>query len=252
MTTVVGQSSAGGGTVIGTITSITWRAMVGRRRALILLALPLVLILLAIALRFTGVADLQSSRGVLGAFALGTLVPLLGLIIGTGVIAPEIDDGSIVYLLSKPVSRFLLVITKLAVAIACITLFAAIPTLVAGLIMSRGDGGVAVAYGVGALVGGAVYCAVFLLLGVITRHAVVVGLLYALLWESLIGGYVPGARTLSVQQWAVSVTSAVADDGVIKADVRLGVAVTLLIVTAIAATGYAGWRLRSLTLTGDE
>lgn len=235
-----------------TIATITWRAMIGRRRALLLLALPAVLVGLAVALRLVGVADVGTSRAVLGAFALGTLVPLLALIIGTGVIGPEVDDGSIVYLLSKPVSRHLIVVTKLVVALGCIVVFAVAPTLLAGLIMAGDRRGLALGYGVGTLVGGAAYCAVFLLLGVLTRHAVVVGLLYALLWESLIGGYMPGARTLSVQQWAVSVTSAVAEDGAVDADVRLAVAAPLLAVVAVAATLYAGWRLRSMTLNSDN
>jgi ABC-2 type transport system permease protein len=232
-----------------TIAMITWRSMVGRRRALLLLALPMVLILLAVALRLTGVSDAGVSAGVLGLFAMGTLVPLLGLIIGTGVIAPEIDDGAIVYVLAKPVPRLTIVTTKLAVAIACVAVFAALPTFVAGILMAGNDDGLAVAYGIGTLVGGIAYCAVFLLLGVVTRHAVVVGLMYALVWESLIGGYVPGARTLSIQQWAVSVTSRLAADGAVTADVRLPVAVVLLVVVTVAATLYAGQRLRSLTLT---
>jgi ABC-2 type transport system permease protein len=235
-----------------TIAMLTWRAMVGRRRALLLLGLPLVLLMLAAGLRLAGVADLESTRGVLDGYALGALAPLLGLIIGTGVISPEIDDGSIVYLLTKPVSRLTIVLTKLAVAAGCIALFAAVPTLMAGLIMAGNDGGLALAYAVGALVGGVTYCAVFLLLGVVSRHAVVIGLIYILLWESFIANLVPGARTLSVKYWAVSVTSAVATDGSVTADVRLGVAVTLLVIVAVAATGYASQRLRSLTLANNE
>lgn len=232
-----------------TIAMITWRSMVGRRRAFLLLALPMVLILLAVALRLTGVSDAGVSAGVLGLFAMGTLVPLLGLIIGTGVIAPEIDDGAIVYVLAKPIPRLTIVTTKLAVAIACIAVFAALPTFIAGIVMAGNDDGLAVAYGLGTLVGGIAYCAVFLLLGVVTKHAVVVGLMYALVWESLIGGYVPGARTLSIQQWAVSVTSKLATDGAVTADVRLPVAVVLLVVVTVGATLYAGQRLRSLALT---
>lgn len=235
-----------------TIAMITWRAMVGRRRATLLLALPIVLLGLAVTLRLTGVSDAEISANVLGAFALGTLVPLLGLIIGTGVIGPEIDDGAIVYVLAKPVSRLTIVVTKLAVAVACIAMFAALPTLLAGLFMARMDDGLAVAYGVGTLIGGIAYCAVFLLLAIVSRHAVVIGLMYALVWESLIGGYVPGARTLSVQQWAVSVTSALADEGAVTRDVRLPVAIVLLAVVTVGATLYAGQRLRSLTLTDQS
>jgi ABC-2 type transport system permease protein len=235
-----------------TIAMLTWRAMVGRRRALLLLALPFVLLALAAGLRLTGVADVESARGVLDGYALGALAPLLGLIIGTGVINPEIDDGSIVYLLTKPVSRLTIVFTKLAVAAGCIALFAALPTLIAGLIMVGNDEGLALGYTVGALIGGVAYCAVFLLLGVVSRHAVVIGLIYVLLWETFIASVVPGARTLSVRQWATSVTSAVATDGAVTADVRLGVAITLLLIVAVAATGYASQRLRSLTLANTE
>ena len=41
-------------------------------------------------------------------------MPLLGLIAGTGAIGPEIDEGSIVYLLAKPLNRYSIVVTKLA------------------------------------------------------------------------------------------------------------------------------------------
>jgi ABC-2 type transport system permease protein len=238
--------------VNATVAGITWRAMLGRRRALLLLALPSVLLILAGILRLTGVADTGNARGVLAGLALGTLVPLLGLIIGTGVIAPEIDEGTIIYLLAKPVGRPTIVLTKLLVAIGCAALFAALPTLLAGLIMVGTEEGLAVAYAVGALVGSVAYCAVFLLLGVVTRHAVVIGLLYALLWESLIGGYVPGARTLSIQQWAVSVTGALAADGVVEVDVGLTAAVVLLVVVTAAGAWLAGQRLRSLSLTGEQ
>jgi ABC-2 type transport system permease protein len=235
-----------------TIAMLTWRGMLGRRRALLLLALPLVLLALAAGLRLTGVADVESARAVLDGYALGALMPLLGLIIGAGVISLEIDDGSIVYLLSKPVSRLTIVLTKLAVAAGCIALFAALPTLIAGLILVGNEEGLALAYTVGALIGGIAYCAVFLLLGVVSRYAVVIGLIYILLWETFIANVVPGARTLSIRQWATSITSAVATDGAVRADVGLGVAITLLVIVTVAAAGYASQRLRSLTLASND
>jgi ABC-2 type transport system permease protein len=177
---------------------------------------------------------------------------LLGLIAGTGVIGPEIDDGSIVYLLAKPVSRPSIVVTKLAVAVAALAAFAAVPTLLAGLILAGTDERLAIAFGVGALAACAAYAAVFLLLAVLTRHAVVVGLIYALLWESLVGSFVPGARTLSIQQWGLSIAEAIAAPGVVEADVNLPVALVLLVVTTVGATWLAWQRLRSLTLVEAE
>jgi ABC-2 type transport system permease protein len=195
--------------VNATVARLTARSLLGRRRALLLLALPAILLLLAGLSRALAGREDTTTVGMLGGFALGTVIPLLGLIAGTGAIGPEIDDGSIVYLLSKPLSRSSIVTTKAAVAMAVVTVFGAVPTLLAGLVLSGTGARLAVGFGLAALVAGVAYAALFLLLAVLTRQAVVVGLLYALIWESLVGNFVPGAQALSVQQWALSITERV-------------------------------------------
>jgi ABC-2 type transport system permease protein len=244
--------------VNATVAQLTARTILGRRRALLLLALPVVLLVLAVIARATVGADHRNevTVGILGAFALATLVPLLGLIAGTGAIGPEIDDGSIVYLLAKPVNRHSIVISKLLVAIAVVSVFGAVPVFVAGLVLDGTTDRLWLGYGLGALVAGVAYSALFLLLAVLTRNAVVVGLIYALVWESVIGSFVPGAQALSIQQWSLAITRIIvgkrADALDVTAAVRPQIAITLLIVVTVAATYYAGSRLRSLRLTGDE
>jgi ABC-2 type transport system permease protein len=242
--------------VNATVAGLTWRSLLGRRRALLLTALPLILVLLAVTVRLVHGAEAQPAVDLLGAFALGFLVPLVCLIAGTGSIGPEIDDGSIVYLLAKPISRPSIVHSKLVVAGSVAALFGAVPTLFAGLVIAGGRDRVALGYAVGALVAGIAYCALFVLLAVLTRNAVVIGLLYALLWESVVGGYVPGAQALSIQQWALAVTAKVigapaADLGVTAA-VGLPTAIVLLVVVTVGATALAGQRLRSLRFTNEE
>jgi ABC-2 type transport system permease protein len=235
-----------------TIIGITARAMLGGRRVYLLLAMAILLLALALLLRlFADLSDADAAQ-FLRAVALSTLLPLFGLIVGTGAIGPEIDDGSIIYLLSKPVSRFTIVQSKLLVAVTATFAFAVLPTVLASLIMVGGSSNVAAAFGLGALVAGAVYCVLFMLLAIVTRHAVILGLVYALVWESLVGSFIPGARNLSVQQWALSVTDSIAAPGLVSADVRAGVAVVLIVVVFAAATWYAGQRLRVLTLVGEE
>lgn len=235
-----------------TVARLTYKAVLGRRRAAILFVLPALLLLIAVAVRMLNGVDDQVAADVLGGFALATMVPLIGVIAGTGAISPEIDDGSIVYLLSKPVKRPTIVFTKLIVAIAVTMAFSAVPTLLAGLILNGNGQQVAVAYTVAALVASVAYSALFLLLGTVSRHAVVIGLVYALVWETLFGSLVPGARTLSVQQWALSLAERVAGDGLVGSDVGLPAAVALLAGVTVAATWYAGQKLRTLTLAGEE
>ncbi|MEW1658357.1 ABC transporter permease subunit [Streptomyces sp. NPDC093707] len=235
-----------------TVARLTYRALLGRRRALILFALPALLVAIAVIVRALTGADDATAGGILGGFALGTMVPLIGVIAGTGAIGPEIDDGSVIYLLAKPVRRSTIIVTKLLVAIGVTAVFSAIPVLVAGFVLNGNSQQIAVAYAVAAAVASVAYSALFLLFGTLTRHAVVFGLVYALVWEAFVGSVVPGARTLSVQQWALAVGQKVGADGALSSAVQLPLAVCLLVAVTAAATWYAARRLKALTLAGEE
>ncbi|MFI8850699.1 ABC transporter permease [Streptomyces sp. 891-h] len=236
-----------------TVARLTYRALLGRRRALILCALPALLLVVAAAVRAMNGADDAVTSDLLGGFALATLVPLIGVIAGTGAIGPEIDDGSVVYLLSKPVSRTSVIVTKLLVATGTTAVFSAVPVLIAGFILNGNSQQLAVAYALAAAVGSIAYSALFLLLATVSRHAVVIGLVYALIWEALIGSLVPGAKTLSVQQWALALAEKVAGSSAdVNSSVGLVAALVLIVVVTVGGTLFAGQKLRTLTLAGEE
>lgn len=246
-----------------TVARLTAKSLLGRKRTLLLMLLPLALLGLCTLARILagldpGIAD-ELERGLsadlLGAFGIAIMMPLLGLIAGTGSIGPEIDEGSIVYLLAKPLNRYSIVVTKLLVAIGVITAFGVVPIAVAGFVLTGELGSVALSYAVGAFAAGVAYCAFFLMLSVITKNAVVVGLIYALIWESLVGGLVPGAQDLSVQQWSLAVVKQVFGDGAYRLGIGSAVDFTtglvLLVVLTVGATAYAGRRLQTLRLNDD-
>jgi ABC-2 type transport system permease protein len=240
-----------------TVAHLTIRGLLGRRRALLLLTMPALLIALAVLVRALAGQDDEVTASVAGGLGVALFVPLLGVIAGTGAIGPEIDDGSIVYLLAKPLSRHSIATTKALVAMVVIVGFAAVPAFLAALIMSGTDNDIAVGLGVGAACGGIAYGALFLLLAVVTRSAVLVGLIYALIWETLVGSFVPGARTLSIAQWSGSITEKIVGKETAKsldldAAVNVGVGIPLLVIVTIGATWYAGHRLRTIRLAGEE
>ena len=234
------------------VAGITYRALLGRRRILLLLLLPLALIGLAVMLRVFGADDQRTTVQLMENFALGTMLPLLGLIAGTGVIAPEIDDGTIIHLMSKPISRPVIAQTKFLVAVTLLALFATVPTYVAAWILVGNEDGIAPGFAVGSLVAGIAYAAVFLLLGVVTRHAVTIGIVYALVWETLVGNLIAGAHKFSIQRWGQSIADQISDSAFLKTDVTLGFAVPALLLVTIGAVLWAGQRLRAFSLTGDE
>ena len=109
----------------------------------------------------------------------------------------------------------------------------------------------ALGFALGALAGGLAYCALFSLLSVLTRHAVVIGLVYLLIWEGLLGGLLDGVRWLSITRWAGAITDQVADLRLVN-DLGLTYAVVAAVVVIVAGTWLTGSRLRGFNLTGDE
>jgi len=235
-----------------TIARLTFATLFGHRRGLLLVVLPGVMLGLAVLLRLTVDDTADFSVGLLQQFALAVILPLVALLAATGALASEIDDGSIVYLLSKPIKRHTIVLTKALVAIGCIFALGAVPVLVTGLILDPGRWKTAVAFGVGALLAGIAYTAIFLLLSVVTGNVVTVGLFYALLWEGVMGQYVSGAKALSVQQWSLAVVEKIAGGQGIDPAVKLPIGLILLTVVTVAGLALAVSRLRSLTLSAAE
>ncbi|HET9860280.1 MAG TPA: ABC transporter permease subunit [Nocardioidaceae bacterium] len=235
-----------------TIVRLGVRSVFGRRRGILLFLLPLVLVGLAVLVRVLVGDDLEAASDTLYGLGLVVIVPLVALLATTGVLAPEIDDGSIAYLLAKPISRHTIVVSKLVVAASCVLLFAAVPMLIAGLVLALDDPQLGAGFALGSLAGGLAYCAVFALLSVMTRHAVVVGLIYMLIWEGLLGGLLDGVRWLSVTRWAGAIIDQVTDEINLVEGLGTVYAVVATVIVVVAGTWLTGRKLRAFNLTGDE
>jgi ABC-2 type transport system permease protein len=236
-----------------TIIRLSERAVLGRRRGVLLVILPLVLIALAVLVRLLAGEGVGPARTVVGELGLGVVLPLVALIATSSVLSPEIDDGSIVYLLAKPISRHTVVVSKLVVAFGCAVVFAAVPMLIAGLLLAPSHWQLACAYSLGALAAGGAYTALFAWLSTLSRHSVVLGLVYVLLWEGLVGDLVGGVRWLSITRWASAmVESTSGGEYVASPHLAVAYAITATLVLIVAMTYLAGRRLQSFNLTGDE
>jgi ABC-2 type transport system permease protein len=233
-----------------TVAGITVRATLGRRRA-VLFAIPAaILIALTLVLRASRPAGTPWPDTVLGDFGFSILLPLTALIIGTGVLGAEIDDGSVVHLLATPVSRAEVILTKFAVAAGLTALFTAVPELAAGLIAPN-SAKLAVALFIGALVGSVVYSAVFVLASVLTSRAIAFGLLYVAVWEGLLSNLVGGVRILSIAHYSLGIANGIHPDQHLNAGLGLGTSAILAVVVTAGGLYLATRRLQRFTLAGD-
>lgn len=235
---------------------LTARSLLGRRRAALLGLLPGILLLVAAITRWGSGADPTKTAHLLGDFAMSTVVPLVCLIIGTGAIGPEIEDGSIVYLLAKPIRRSTIALSKAVVAVSTSLVMAAAPVALAGMIAGDWQWKLTLAYGTAAAIGAVAYTTVFFALAVLSRNAIISGLIYALFWEGVIGGYVPGVRVLSIRQWILAPAEELAQPNAsalgVSSQVGLSTGIILVIVTTILAAALAARRLQTLSVRGGE
>jgi ABC-2 type transport system permease protein len=232
-----------------TIASITARGLLGRRRFLALLLLPAALIGLAILADATSAPASDWAPTVLEGLGTSVVVPLVALIIGTGVLGAELDDGTLAHILAKPVPRAQIIATKLVVA-AVVTVATVVPAMfVAGTLAGGARLGVGLA--VGSTLASTAYCAIFVAMSLLTSRPVLVGLAYVLLWEGMLGSVISGTQVLSVGQYGIAVADAVADTSLLTGKVSVPVSLILAVIFIAGATLLAIDRLRSYRLAGE-
>jgi ABC-2 type transport system permease protein len=240
-----------------TVARLTLRQLLGRRRVLLLLLLAALLLAVAVIYRLTGSegqrAEIFTSR-LLSDFGLATLMPLVALLLGTATLGAEIEEGTAIYLLAKPISRATILFTKLAIAAVGSVLLTALPIFLAGAITGAGlDNGIALAFAVAAAVGSLIYCAIFVALSLVTGRALIFGLLYVLVWEGLLAGLFAGTRTFSVRQQSLAIADALteAPARVLSAQLDLTTAIVIGGVLLVGATALAIRRLRRFEIAGE-
>lgn len=229
-----------------TIAKLALQALLGRRRFYLLLAFPVLLI--GLVGLVTALTDGEAAWEILPGLGYPLVLPLVAILAASSVLGPEVDDGSIVYLLSKPVSRYGVAISKWLVALAATLTAGALPIFVAALI--TGDNTRAVALFLGAAVAGTTYSALFLAISAVTRHAVIASLMFVLIWESLLGNLFTGVAWLSIGQWGVRVGHAISDQ--LPDPVNPPYAVVASVLVTVVGVWFAGDRLRSFSLRGED
>ena len=235
----------------GAILRLTVRQLLGKKRTLVLVLFALLPVALALAFRLGGGRDPAewTARPLLSGMIVGTLLPLAALVFGTAAIGSEIEDGTAVYLLAKPIRRSAVVLSKLAVAWAATAAFTLSCVVLASVVSIQGapgGPGIIAAFAVATLVGSLLYCALFLLMSVMTSRAFIAGLVYVFLWEALITRLFKGTRVFSVRQYTQAIARQLTDvpESVFTADLGFATAMVMTVVVGAGATVLAIRRLQ--------
>ena len=148
-------------------------------------------------------------------------------------------------------SRHVISLSKFAAAWGVTMVLGALPLGLVGLVLDPGQGRRALALAAGGAVAGTAYAALFLAMAALTRQAVVIGLLFALA--------LGGRPQLRLRRHPLAVDRRLGARGHGRISPRLpdgDVGTTYALVAAtvltVASVWFAGDRLRSFTLRGDE
>lgn len=183
-----------------------------------------------------------------------TLLPITTLILATGALGNEIEDRTLPYLTLKPLSRLRIVVEKWLGAVVI-----AIPTICLGvlaacLIALRGDAAdyqrTLVAALAATAIGICAYTAIFILISLVIQRALLLGIIYTFVLESILGRFLSGVRVLSVRHYVASVFEQIQDVPFLISDnaASLNSAIIVLAATTVVAILLAAWRLRRMSL----
>jgi ABC-2 type transport system permease protein len=231
------------------VTTLTLRQFTGGRTARLALVLSLIPALFAAiyVARPWDVTPDAFATDLFRELIVPTLLPIVVLLPATAAFGNELEDGTLPYLLMKPVSRLRLVLGKYA-AVLLVT----VPALLAGMVVttlvaSRGPdagdmGRILVAIAGSSAAAAALLGAIFLLVSLVIPRALLAGMIYVFAWESLLGRFLPGVRAISSREYALRVFDGILDNDLPTA---WNAALTMLFVAAVCLL-LAVWRLRSM------
>lgn len=239
-------------TVMAPLIEVTLRGLLGRRRTILLVLLAGLPVLIALLVRASG--GRPDADRVLDTLVVRTVMPLVALIVGTASIGSEIEDGTAVYLMIKPIARWRIALAKTLVA-AGLTAALVVPSIVlTGLLLgTRTDPMTAiVGYSVACLIGGSAYAAAFMTVSVFTSRALLLGLAYTLIWEGVLAGLLEGTRFLSIRQATLGLAAVLGVKVPGGDPLAPTVSVLVLGVVLVGAFVLGSWRLARFEVRGGD
>jgi ABC-2 type transport system permease protein len=173
-------------------------------------------------------------------FALGLVVPLAALWLGTSALGDLVDDRLLVYLWLKPVPRWQLPAAAILATASLVIPLAAVPAGLAALIAGASE--IALEAFVAATLAGLAYSSVFVAAGLWFRRAAWWGLAFVLIWENALANIADGFARYTIVGWSSAILASAPEVSVDVAAGSAGAGIVVLAVVTVAGWLVATWR----------
>ncbi len=228
------------------VASLTVRYLLTTRRAIVtaLLATTPVIVVLSLAAARVQSFDIALFQILMVPLFLQVVLIFVTIVQAGSLIREEIEDDTLPYLFTRPISKPAIVLYKYAgYAVAMLVLL--VPPLLVGYAVTEAYTGssfgadldVLGAFLAVTVLGGLAYGAFFTLLSVVTRRPLFAGLLFGFVWEGVVGSIPGDVPKMSIIYYLRSVMKELAARGPLAAyrtDVSAGVAAGVLVGFTVA------------------
>lgn len=243
---------------------LTWRQLVGWHRLglmiliCVLSALPVFVVAVTLATaQFDTSLEQQLTTdefrtdfltALFDYFQLPLLYPVMALLLTATVLREEIQNETILYLWTKPISRSAIVLSKYAVALLAALLLSGLSAGVTGAMLISDwawIGKLLFTVAIALLA----YGAFFFALSIIFDRALIWGFVYVLGWELLFSRISAAASALSIRHYAENLERSLFDA---SGEASFSISLAVLLGLTVALLGLAIWRFSQMEFTGSE
>ena len=189
---------------------------------------------------------LEAGVGFVSYMGLSILVPIVALIFASASLGDTREDGTLVYLWLRPISRLSVSTGAWAASVTIALPLTAIPMTVSAILLDAGNS-VVTATIITTILAVVAYSGLFLTLGLIVKNPVLWGLAYIFIWEAIVASFAKPAAALAVSGYSRAIiTGRTNVEFDYLFDPSQSVSILMLIIITIAGIAFSNARLNRL------
>ena len=189
---------------------------------------------------------LEAGVGFVSYMGLSILVPIVALIFASASLGDTREDGTLVYLWLRPISRLSVSTGAWAASVTIALPLTVIPMAVSALLLDAGKS-VVTATIITSILAVVAYSGLFVTLGLIVKNPVLWGLAYIFIWEAIVASFAKPAAALAVSGYSRAIiTGRTNVDFDYLFDPSQSVSILMLIIITTAGIAFSSARLNRL------
>ena len=189
---------------------------------------------------------LEAGVGFVSYMGLSILVPIVALIFASASLGDTREDGTLVYLWLRPISRLSVSTGAWAASVTIALPLTVIPMTISAILLDAGNS-VVTATIITSILAVVAYSGLFVTLGLIVKNPVLWGLAYIFIWEAIVASFAKPAAALAVSGYSRAIiTGRTNVEFDYLFDPSQSVSILMLIIITIAGIALSSARLNRL------